>query len=693
MRYSISTATGLSFLAALALALATFDRTVSADDETHIFLRPEQNADVNQLLQQMVLLARQGDYKRAELVATQAVKRMPDNALAHYNQACMRSTNGKLDGAIRSLGRAIDLGFRNVKHMSRDPDLQFIRSDKRFADLLKRAQKPFEPKKTYKPTAVNNGIATVTAANTEWNAQKNTLIAHFEVNKAILKRRSICQRKDKVGQLLRKWYAEGTAAGLAGDYYDNHDHDHSNMNYAAFPQLTRIEYSADAKKHRVSRGLQTRMLFNGVTIGNASVANVRKPFWRSMTRQFMSDAISTQLVYSQYINNHIYFYPEHRDFDPKPYGDTFPANTPYVITSLGSSHSDKPFMEAVACTIAAFRPEVKTKLVRNGQLMSAVQMIFRYCNKNIQSDVRYLSGRAHPAVFDSSQLDVAEMALMAHAMKAETLPPMVQLRVVNESRDVNYFHFDPTEEMFTTPAAIARVYRTLSAEKTIIIDASGSRDLNDRKLSFHWKVLEGDADKVVIKPLKEDGSLAKITLRYHPRRKSKHTKLDCDRIDIGVFADNGDFYSAPAFVTSYSIANEYRIYDEQSRLMSIDYAHPEISKKYTDPLLSSRKNWRDEFHYHENGQMTGWSRFRDGKPTEEFAPNGALVTKRDGQGRPLEGKLIGYQATQINQYPSLTQKNTERKVLFEYANDADVTGTMRLANESDEDISAVQSLP
>ena len=55
------------------------------------------------------------------------------------------------------------------------------------------------------------------------------------------------------------------------------------------------------------------------------------------------------------------------------YGDVYPANTPYVITSQGSSGSDQVFLSAVACTLAAFRPETKELLVRTGTLMPTVQ--------------------------------------------------------------------------------------------------------------------------------------------------------------------------------------------------------------------------------------------------------------------------------------------------------------------------------
>ena len=42
----------------------------------------------------------------------------------------------------------------------------------------------------------------------------------------VLRLKPVTMIKGKVGDLLRRWYAEGTAAGNVGDYYDNRDSGH-----------------------------------------------------------------------------------------------------------------------------------------------------------------------------------------------------------------------------------------------------------------------------------------------------------------------------------------------------------------------------------------------------------------------------------------------------------------------------------
>src|SRR5437016_6329350 len=54
----------------------------------------------------------------------------------------------------------------------------------------------------------------------------------------------------KVGELLRQWWKEGTAAGNVGDFYDNRDGDHSPLSLAPYPQLSAIKYSPEDIKFR-----------------------------------------------------------------------------------------------------------------------------------------------------------------------------------------------------------------------------------------------------------------------------------------------------------------------------------------------------------------------------------------------------------------------------------------------------------
>ncbi len=68
------------------------------------------------------------------------VKLQPENATAHYNLACSLALSKRRTDALRSLRRAIDLGYKDYDWMSQDPDLESLQKSREFHDLLKRLQ-------------------------------------------------------------------------------------------------------------------------------------------------------------------------------------------------------------------------------------------------------------------------------------------------------------------------------------------------------------------------------------------------------------------------------------------------------------------------------------------------------------------------------------------------------------------------
>ncbi len=68
------------------------------------------------------------------------VKLQPDNATAHYNLACSLALSKRRSDALRSLRRAIDLGYKDYDWMCQDPDLEGLQKLKEFQLLLKKLQ-------------------------------------------------------------------------------------------------------------------------------------------------------------------------------------------------------------------------------------------------------------------------------------------------------------------------------------------------------------------------------------------------------------------------------------------------------------------------------------------------------------------------------------------------------------------------
>jgi hypothetical protein len=384
-----------------------------------------------------------------------------------------------------------------------------------------------------------------------------------------------------IGKLLKQWYVEGTAAGNLGDFYDNRDRDHSPLHRGPWPQLDQVVYTAEELAGRRDWAAQHKILPH-VTFGNSSTS-APVTMGGSNIRMYMLHPRGVPFLYEEYRGNNLYMYPAHHDHHPGRnghpfYGDVFPGNTPYLIGSQGSSGTDQPFMRAVPFTLAAFRPDVKKKLVETGLLMPTVQMIFRMSNNHLKSPDEYLTGKAHPTIFEGSWVDAEKMVKAAHEITLDKLPPMVQMKVVEEDEAVDgkdYFEAGKSEKLYDTPCAIARIVRSPKYVRRMVVSAEASFDANKKPLTYKWVVLRGDAKRIHIKPKNDAGSVVELLVPYHDRRviPDSTQKIESNRVDIGLFVNNGSAYSAPGFVTFYSLDNEARTYDKDGKLIEIEIGY------------------------------------------------------------------------------------------------------------------------
>lgn len=59
----------------------------------------------------------------------------PDSALVFYNLACSYSLLKQLDKAFAALDRAVKLGYDDARWLTKDPDLENLRTDSRFEKI------------------------------------------------------------------------------------------------------------------------------------------------------------------------------------------------------------------------------------------------------------------------------------------------------------------------------------------------------------------------------------------------------------------------------------------------------------------------------------------------------------------------------------------------------------------------------
>jgi tetratricopeptide (TPR) repeat protein len=70
---------------------------------------------------------RRGRFTEGLKVDERLSRLRPDDSLVHYNLACSYSLTGQVEMAIEALESAINLGYRDFKWMTQDPDLKNLR--------------------------------------------------------------------------------------------------------------------------------------------------------------------------------------------------------------------------------------------------------------------------------------------------------------------------------------------------------------------------------------------------------------------------------------------------------------------------------------------------------------------------------------------------------------------------------------
>lgn len=597
------------------------------------FSRPVAAAEVDLALAQ----AEAGDLDGAARRLDARIAASPSLPEPRAARAAVAMLAGDPGGALDALEAAADAGLGNLADLLADPLFAPLGTDPglapRVAALAARPGPPPLPAPV--PAEVAGQSAPIGAASTAWNPATGRLEPRFAF--AAEPPGPVLPAKPKLAALdiLREHAKRGRAAGNWGDLYDNRDRGHSGLDLARFPQLAATAYDAAARAADADYGLQDRFLFHRPTFGNSSTAVTDGALWRSLPRLAMTegDGMGPLRLWQNASSNALYVYPAHRDYGAAAgdgVGDLFPASTPYLLVSAGSSGSDQPFLEAVALVLAAFRPDTKAKLAAENLIVPTVQMVVRRSLRPVTSRGLYMSAAAWAAAIPPWDINAARMVSLASSIRAEAIPPQVRLAVETEelgTEGVDFFGEGLSEQLFDTPAAIARIWRSKAARRSLVVSVAETRDPNGRALAFEWRLLQGDPARVTIEPLDKAGSRARITLDWTgPFAISKENPIRSARVDIGVFANNGVHDSAPAILSWYMPPSEIREIetgpDGAPRIARIDHADPAAAATYADPMLVPRADWSDRFTYGEDGAPTGWVRSRAGAPDAIFAPDG-----------------------------------------------------------------------
>lgn len=83
------------------------------------------------------LLSLKGLFAEGLKIDKRLVRLRPDDPLAHYNLACSYALVKRAEASLKTLRKAIELGYRDFRYMCEDHDLDAIKHDPRFRQLLR----------------------------------------------------------------------------------------------------------------------------------------------------------------------------------------------------------------------------------------------------------------------------------------------------------------------------------------------------------------------------------------------------------------------------------------------------------------------------------------------------------------------------------------------------------------------------
>ncbi len=84
---------------------------------------------------------KRGRYVAGLKVDEQLSHLRPDDPMVQYNLACSYSLTGNFNQAAAALNKALDLGFRDLKWLAKDPDLEALREHPLYKNIRAKLRK------------------------------------------------------------------------------------------------------------------------------------------------------------------------------------------------------------------------------------------------------------------------------------------------------------------------------------------------------------------------------------------------------------------------------------------------------------------------------------------------------------------------------------------------------------------------
>jgi hypothetical protein len=653
---------------------------VSAEAYTDrfVFDMPEVHAQHIKLLALMYDAHSQQDYYAMGTLCHRGINLRTAGALWHYNLACALALQDNPEEAIDTLKQALKLGFDDLQHLRKDPDLANLRKRDEYRKLVENTQRNLAD-----PAYTNSAVRRIMALppTTDASIEQSATNSIWSFNTGKFHTFVILAKPEKNNQPLKKRDSDNPIM-----IYANRDNNTTTPDLTQRPGVLRLTYSEDVVKRRLNLGLPNTIFIdgaNGCTVpvaGNSSLGFVKSAYWRCQPRALFNDPKMIGSQMAMLLSNQLFCYPTYRDYTIGQY-DLFPANTPYYIAVSGGSGSENVFTEAVIDAFCAMPAKTRAYLTRDGKVMTTILALLRKSQHGVVTISDYLSGKAHPAAFQVESLDKEHLLASASTLSTNEIPPLAMLQFEDQSNlnpalDMPGMIYN--ESLFTTPLAVARVFRAFPQKRIYRVKVLS----DDEDAPICAVLLQGESAKIRLEADPQERHAWLIEVMHHTPFKttvSQGSSISTMRVDIGFFAGEPENLSLPAILSIYFPGNERRSYDAQGRLLSIDYRRS--TTPYTDPLLSIKRDWQDVFKHDRTGRIIGWQRFRARREPQPFTAYGDLVTAYDQQGRAVKARRIQYikrfhgnESDGYDSLPTLAQVDDNIEVRYTYESDDDLIG-------------------
>ena len=468
---------------------------------------------------------RAGDVKAMESAARSGAELLPDDPTWAYNLACSLAYHEKPDEALDQLDAAVDLGFRDADAMEADGDLKRISSNRRFAEIVKRArdtrERPilFGPMAVTPATGVTGDSLALGEQNMLWDFDDGCFVARMSL-------------------------APGAGGGNAGDLYMNRDGGHSRLVVTNYPGLTEVKLDQVGRERHMDLDFPN-IKFPYPVFGNCSRAYLHEVFWRSMPRAMMtSDTRRLRTMSSLYLSNQIWVFPANADYPPVgTNGDVFASVTPYWLVTQGRSWSDQYYLRVALEASRSMKPETKSDVVARRLLAPTIMTLIRKSLKGVDGEDAYLTEKAHPTCMPANGHDMARLKKLASELEPRSVPPLV--RIARMGAPVKEKPKFP-EITYVTPFAAAVVLRSMDDERTFDFAFEGAPEIVCR-------IVHDPAGAAKI--AEQKGGAVRLVI---DRTKLRGTA----RVDLAAFGRSpGTGWGAPAYVSFAVVDADAPYYD------------------------------------------------------------------------------------------------------------------------------------